>query len=86
MIQRIDAARDRIRDAILEMNEDEVLVLLHVADGLITGRGVYGRLRLDEDRRDFRKETMEEVRDALVYVAAELVRSQKGSGNVTDGA
>jgi hypothetical protein len=59
------------------LNNDEQTVLLEVARGLDVGRAFYGGLDLENDTRDFRAETMEEVRDALVYVGAELSRLRK---------
>ncbi len=49
-------------------------MLEFVATGLARGRSQYGELRVDADRRDFRAEAVEEVRDALVYLGAQLVR------------
>jgi hypothetical protein len=40
----------------------------------------YGELRVLQDQRDFRVEAGAELRDALVYVAAELLRLRRGEG------
>jgi hypothetical protein len=59
-----------------KLGQDELRVLLSVARGLVDGQKVYGRLDLATDPRDFVKEALEEVRDALVYVHAQLERIQ----------
>jgi FixJ family two-component response regulator len=57
-----------------QLGPDELTVLEMVAAGLAHGRAVYGELDLAHDRRDFRAEAGDELRDALVYLAAELLR------------
>jgi hypothetical protein len=56
------------------LGADELAVVAEVVDGLARGRAVYGELVLAADRRDFRCEAGQEVRDAIVYLAALLVR------------
>ena len=46
-----------------------------VADGLNEGRDEYGVLVLANDNRDFWGETDQELRDAVVYMSAEIVRA-----------
>lgn len=60
-----------------QLGGDERAVLLHVASGLVHGRRVYGELDLVNDKRDMPAEALAEVRDALVYVGAALVRLQR---------
>ena len=67
-------ARQRLLGIAQVLSAEELDVLLAVAEGLMTGRQVYGPLDPAKDRRDFVNETLEEVRDALVYIGAELVR------------
>lgn len=56
------------------LGDDELRVLEMVARGLDRGREVYGPLVLATDERDFGAEAFEEIRDALVYVAAAMLR------------
>lgn len=67
-----------LRGFIATLKADELEVLFTVAQGLVKGREVYGTLRVTTDNRDFGAEALEEVRDALVYVGAKLVRYQHG--------
>ena len=60
-----------------DLNEDELLVLANVAEGLATGKREIGDLDLVQDRRDWILEMREEVRDALVYMAADIERLKK---------
>ena len=72
-----------------ELEPDELAVLLQVAQGIHAGRSVYGPLRVSQDERDFVRETLEEVRDGLVYVGARLVQLAAESGpnrTVADGS
>ena len=57
-----------------DMGRDEQRVMLQVAEGIIRGRQTYGHLNVDTDKRDFTKETLEEIRDACVYLCARLVQ------------
>ena len=61
----------------IEWSRDEALVRAEVDAGLARGREVYGRLCLDDDARDFSIETLEEIRDAIVYVSAWLVQARR---------
>lgn len=73
-------ARERVLAAMTVLGADELEVLAEVADGLVRGREVYGELNVSRDPRDFIREGLEEVRDAVVYVAAELVRRRRRAG------
>jgi hypothetical protein len=73
------ATRARIADIVAMLGDDELAVVLAVVEGLARGRTVYGELDLARDRRDMRVEASEELRDSLVYIAAELVRVRKGA-------
>lgn len=59
------------------MEADAVAVVRMVVERLRMGRGQYGALRLESDGRDMRREMMEELLDASVYGAAELVRGRE---------
>lgn len=64
-------------DMASQLGEDELEALNSVASGLVTGRRTYGELRVDQDPRNFQKEALEEVRDSLVYLGAQLVKLQR---------
>jgi hypothetical protein len=54
-------------------------VLAYLAARLLAGQHAYGRLDLEHDRRDWRKERGEEIADLFVYSAfAELTATQRG--------
>lgn len=73
------ATRARIADHVALLGPDELGVVLAVVEGLARGRTIYGELDLARDRRNMRAEAGEELRDALVYIAAELVRLRCGA-------
>jgi hypothetical protein len=77
-LERVAEARTRLAGIAELLGEDEIAVLEQVAVGLAAGRKVYGELVLATDRRDFRAEAGAELRDAIVYSAAELLRLQRG--------
>lgn len=61
------------------LNDDEVRVLVRIAERLRGGARVYGPLRLARDERMFRtKEAREEIEDALVYLACAWLKEQGG--------
>jgi hypothetical protein len=61
------------------LGPDELAVLELVAHGLARGRNVYGELVLATDARDMTCEASQEIRDALVYLGAQLVRLNRGA-------
>ncbi len=69
-------AHSRLMEALpyFAADGDEIRVLASVAEGLIRGLKIYGALHLDSDGRDMRVETTEELRDAVVYLTAALLR------------
>jgi hypothetical protein len=75
MVTPEDAARDGLRSIILTLGFDEVRVLGRIAERLRRGQEQYGPLHLASDGRSFRAEALEEVEDALVYLAFEWARS-----------
>jgi hypothetical protein len=72
-------AHSRLVEAIVKLpsDGDEIAVLASVAEGLVKGHGIYGALHLDSDGRDMRAETTEELRDAVVYLTAALLREKR---------
>jgi hypothetical protein len=62
-----------------QLGEDELAVLHLVAERLVKGREFYGNLSLASDPRDFRRESIEEVADALVYASCALLRRDGGA-------
>jgi hypothetical protein len=53
-----------------QLGDDELRVLVRIAERLRFGARVYGALRVATDTRAFRtKEAREELEDALVYLA-----------------
>jgi hypothetical protein len=71
MVTPEDDARAGLRAIILTLGFEEVLVLGRLAERLQKGQQQYGRLHLASDRRSFRAEALEEVEDALLYLAFE---------------
>ncbi|MFN8626029.1 MAG: hypothetical protein U0587_08625 [Candidatus Binatia bacterium] len=71
-----DAMRqlDRLHTVAEQLGAAELRVLLLVAERLLLGRRQYGNLDPATDPRDFRRECFEELADAAVYMAAELLR------------
>ncbi len=71
-------AHSRLIEAIVQFapDGDEIAVLASVAEGLVRGLKVYGPMHLDSDGRDMRTESTEELRDAVVYLTAALLRKR----------
>jgi hypothetical protein len=63
-----------LSNVLQELGPDELRVLLAIARRLAVGRVQYGALDIRGDRRDWRKEAMEEACDLSVYMACELLR------------
>ena len=61
-----------------QLGEDELRVLMLIAKRLRAGRETYGELDLERDRRDFPREALDEVADALVYVACGFLQGGAG--------
>jgi hypothetical protein len=61
-----------------ELGDDEVRVLVLVGRRLLMGQRIYGRLDANRDARDWRAEAAEELLDGCVYLAAEVLRREKG--------
>ena len=64
--------------AVSRLGPDEQRVLTRIAERLVHGRTVYGRLNLADDARAFRAcEAREELEDALVYLACAWLKSEE---------
>ena len=62
-----------------ELGDDELRVLVRIAERLKGGMNQYDELRIAVDRREFRKtEARQEVEDALVYLACAWLKDQGG--------
>ena len=60
-----------------QLGDDELRVLVRIAERLRHGASVYGPLRIATDARAFRaKEAREEIEDALVYLACAWLKQQ----------
>ena len=70
----------RLAAIVSELGADEVRVLEALAARLLEGQRAYGRLDLRHDARDWRKERGQELADALIYGAFDVVRPD-GLGN-----
>jgi hypothetical protein len=57
-----------------KLGPDELKVLEIIARRLANGQVTYGLFDVDTDPRDFARETLEEVCDAAVYSAAQLLK------------
>jgi hypothetical protein len=71
-------ARWELAKLMVFLGEDELRVLVRIAERLRLGARSYGRLHIATDTRGFRKEAQEEIEDALVYLACAWL---KGEGN-----
>ncbi len=71
------AARERLE---AELGDQEIAVLVTLARRLLAGQRTCGRLQLEEDRRDWRRERGEELADALVCGAFAEVAATLGRG------
>lgn len=60
-----------------DLNQDELDVLIEVADGLKRGRDAYGPLDIATDRRDFDAEAQDELRDFVVYRAIAALKKRR---------
>jgi hypothetical protein len=60
-----------------KLGDDEVRVLVRIAQRLEGGMQSYGQLYLNVDRREFRRtEARQEIEDALVYLACAWLKDQ----------
>lgn len=62
-----------LADVASSLAHDELEVLLLLAMRVRSGGARYGRLDVRRDRRNFTRETLEEVVDGLFYISAALL-------------
>jgi hypothetical protein len=60
-----------------DLGADELRVVDLIVDRLASGQVTYGNLAVDEDERNFVRETVEEVADASIYSVIKLIQLQK---------
>lgn len=65
----------RLFTALADLDCDELLVIATIAERAGMGSVQYGSLNLATDKRNFRKETAEELVDACFYSTCELIRA-----------
>jgi hypothetical protein len=68
---------DRIVSNLERLNSDELDVVHMITCRLADGVDVYGHLSIDNDRRDFVLETLDEQTDAILYNCMELIRLRR---------
>jgi hypothetical protein len=66
----------RLGELIADMNQDELRVMLRIAERLTMGRRQYGPLELAGDKRDWRAEGAEELLDGTVYFAIQSLKER----------
>jgi hypothetical protein len=59
------------------LGDEELTLLVLLARRALTGQARYGRLNVERDRRDFIRETLEEVADGLIYTGATLLAARR---------
>lgn len=70
--------RDQLLYSARQLEGDDLAVLCRIADRLLMGKDVYGTMRINLDPRNFVKEAEEEMLDGAIYLAAELLRKERG--------
>jgi hypothetical protein len=63
-----------LTDVAAQLGHDELKVFLLLATRMRDGQARYGHLDVRRDRRNFTRETLEEVADGLFYIGAALLR------------
>jgi hypothetical protein len=72
-----DSAWRELTAITAQLGDDEVRVLVRIAQRLQGGMHRYGQLYLNVDRREFRRtEARQEIEDALVYLACAWLKDQ----------
>jgi hypothetical protein len=71
-----DANREKLEEALSELEPDAIASLLYLAERLLVGQRAYGKIDLRTDPRDWKKEILAEVGDLLVYFAFEELKRQ----------
>lgn len=65
--------RQDLTDVAAQLGHDELKLLLLLATRMRDGQARYGHLDARRDRRNFKRETLEEVVDGLFYIGAALL-------------
>lgn len=68
------STREELYAICSDLGDDEIRVMLFVAQRLAMGQAHYGKLDLRRDQRDFVREAAEEGADLMVYAACEALR------------
>jgi hypothetical protein len=68
------ALRQDLTNVAGQLGHDELRVLVLLATRIRDGQARYGHLDVRRDRRNFARETLEEVIDGLFYIGAVLLR------------
>ena len=56
---------------------DEQAIVISALEGCENGLKIYGTMSVDTDRRDWGSEAVEELRDCVVYLTAEVLRLRR---------
>jgi len=70
-----------LTDVAAQLEHDELKVLLLLATRVRDGQARYGHFDLHCDRRNFGRETLEELVDGLFYLSAGLIRHREHVGH-----
>jgi len=68
-----------LRNSARQLGPDELRVLVTIAERLVAGRAVYGELHVADDPRRMKQEAGEELLDACVYLAADVLKRKDAS-------
>lgn len=66
--------RRQIFNKLADLEGDELKVISILVDKMLLGSNKYGSWDSENDKRDYQKEAMEEVMDALNYCAMKMVK------------
>ena len=78
MSHATEAGRE-LATLVARLGDDELRVLARIAERLLHGARLYGRMELATDKRAFRtREAREELEDALVYLACAWLKERGG--------
>lgn len=72
MLQRRWTHREKLLHLASQLNEEEILPLIYLAQRLVQGKEVYGSFRKATDKRDMLEELRAELADGLFYLTVEL--------------
>lgn len=72
-----DESRRMVAEACADLRNDELRVVLLVAERLGMGARQYGALDIAGDSRNWRREAAEELLDGCIYLAAQSLRASR---------